>query len=140
MSRFLQIFILLTAVQLGFTSCGDEPDGKWEKMKWTNVDNLMNIQGSYIIPEEGGTFRFQCWNYSVVWVDSYSINGVSYTLGGDDIPNVNDLWFGLNITDNKMTITADPLPESVESRYFSLDLTAGDTFDTLVFKQQRGVY
>ena len=26
MSRFLQIFILLTAVLLGFTSCGDEPD------------------------------------------------------------------------------------------------------------------
>lgn len=138
MRRFLRSLILLTIALLTATSCGDEPDGKWDKMKWTNVNNLMQEQGSYLIPEAGGTFRFQCRNYGHIWIASYTINGVSYPINGESLPEMDDVWFTVIIKDNIMTIVAEPLPESVESRYFSLELTAGDIFDTFVFKQQRG--
>ena len=136
MSRTLQLFILLTVALLGFTSCGDELDGKWEKMKWTNVNNLMKVQGSYLIPEEGGTFRFQCRNYGRIWIDSYTVDGVPYVFNSESPLETGDLWFSVIILDNNITITAMPLPESVESRYFNLVMTAGDIFDTLTFKQQ----
>ena len=39
MKHLSKILVLLFIAVLGVSSCGDEPDGKWDKMKWTNVNN-----------------------------------------------------------------------------------------------------
>ena len=45
MKHVLKISILLMAVLLGLSSCGDgdEPDGKWEKMKWKQLHQHMEL-------------------------------------------------------------------------------------------------
>lgn len=138
MKNLSRIFILLFVALLGFSSCGtDEPDGKWEKMKWTNVDNLMNVNGVYLLPEEGGTFTFLCRNYEQPWISSVAVNGVTYKVNSENNKVFNGEWFTLKFEGNKLTITLQSLPQSVESRGFDLVATAGDIFDTFIFNQKR---
>ena len=142
MKRLSIIFILMTAVLLSVASCGsgDEPDGNWAPMKWTNVNNLMNFQGVYYFPEEAGSYIFLCRNYEQPWFNSIQEDGV---MKAPDIENPRDFaggWYTLKFEGNKLTITVESLPASVESRSFSVDVTAGDIFDHLYFCQQRNVY
>ena len=131
MKQLSTLFILLLVALLGVTSCGsDEPVGIWEKMKWTNVNDLKNVQGVYIIPEEGGTFTFLCRNYEKPWF--------SMAVGHET--EFRGEWFSAKFEGNKMIVTVDALPQAVDSRNFSLQVTAGDIFDTFLFRQEKGAY
>ncbi|MBQ3364808.1 MAG: hypothetical protein IJG42_12760 [Muribaculaceae bacterium] len=141
MKNLSKLFILLAIVLLGVSSCGsDEPDGKWEKMKWHNVANLMNQQGVYLIPEEGGTFVFQCRNYSNPWITSVTVDGVSISIDNSSNKEYNGEWCTVKFEGSNLSITAQPLPASVERRNLDIRVTAGDIFDTLPFAQQRGIH
>ena len=50
----------------GVASCGDDepPIGIWEIMKWNDLSVLSKENGVYIIPAAGGTYTFECKNYS----------------------------------------------------------------------------
>ena len=137
MKNLSKVFILLFIALLGFSSCGDEPDGKWEKMKWTNVNNLMNVNGVYLFPAEGGSYTFLCRNYEHPWISSVTVNGVRQAVNSDTPMEFDGEWFSLKFEGNKLTITVQSLPESLESRGFDLAVTAGDIFDTLIFSQQK---
>ena len=139
MKLFSKICILLTTILVVAASCGDEPDGLWEKMKWTNVNNLMNINGVYYIPEEGGTFSFLCRNYSHPWFSSIFVDGIEQQLN-ENLHEYHGEWISVKFEDNNLIITAEPLPGPVESRVVNLDVTAGDIFDNLVFSQKKNVY
>ena len=140
MKLLSRISVLLIVLLLGATSCGDEPDGKRDKIKWTNVDNLMNVNGVYYLPEEGGTCSFTCRNYSNLWMTSIVVDGVRYEFdNGNRLEFFGD-WLTLKIEGNNLMITANALPESIESRGFTLEVTSGDVFDTIVFGQKKNVY
>ena len=139
MYKLSKLFILLMIAMLGVASCGDEPDGKWQKMKWTNVNNLMNRQGVYLIPEEGGVFVFQCRNYDHPWIDSVTVDGVEYVVNNADNREFIGDWCIVRFDGNNMYVTAVPMPQSLEARSLTVHVTAGDIFDTLMFSQQKGV-
>lgn len=136
-----KIFVLLFVVLLSFSSCGnDEPDGKWAPMKWTNVNNLMNINGDYFLPEVGGTYTFLCRNYDHPWIASVTVDGVQQMLDNENKLEYNAQWCSVKFEGNKLIIEAQPLPASVDSRNIRLEVTAGDIFDHLVFVQKKDVY
>lgn len=140
MKQLTKYLILLIVAVLGVTSCGsDEPDGKWERMKWTNVNDLKNVNGVYILPEENGTYTFLCRNYEQPWFTSFTVNGVQQTVS-DNHSISGDWWFTAKFEGNKLLITVGTLPKSVDSRDFTLNVTAGDIFDSLIFRQEKGAY
>ena len=141
MKQLSKFFILLFVVLLGFSSCGkDEPVGIWAKMKWTNVNNLMNINGDYFLPEVGGTYTFLCRNYDQPWISSVTVDGVQQMLDNENRLEYNGEWCSVRFEGNKLIIDAQPLPTSVDSRNIILEVTAGDIFDHLVFVQKKDVY
>ena len=140
MKQILRTFLFLMVALVAVVSCGDEPDGKWDKMQWTNVNNLMNVNGVYLFPEESGSYTFLCRNYDRPWIESVIVNGVPQAVDNEDRFQFNGEWFTLNFEGNKLIINVKELPESVESRSFDLNVTAGDIFDTLNFSQKKNSY
>ena len=141
MKYLSRIFILAFVVLLGATSCGsDEPDGNWEKMKWTNVNDLKNVNGVYLLPEEGGTCTFLCRNYDHPWISSVTVDGVNQVLNNGNQMEFNGEWCTVKFEGNKMIVTTQPLPASLELRNFDVNVTAGDIFDTFHFRQQKNAY
>ena len=141
MKHLSKIFILVFITLLGFSSCGsDEPDGKWDKMKWTNVNNLMNVNGVYLLPEEGGSYTFTCRNYNTIWISSVTVDGVQYALDNDSRLAFNGEWCTLKVEGNKLIITAQTMPGSLETRNIDVTMTAGDIFDTINFSQRKDIH
>ena len=137
-----KISILLIAVLLGFSSCSDEPDGKWAKMKWNNVDNLVKVNNIYVIPEEGGTFTFECKNYTP-WLSRVYVNNEPKPIVREDLHEmwkkcIIDDWFEIEIVDKKMIIFFDRIDDYyLTERKVTVEVTAGDIFDTFIFQQQK---
>lgn len=138
--KFLSQFsILMIAVLLGFSSCGDEPDGKWSKMKWNNVDNLTKTNNIYVIPEEGGSFTFECKNYTP-WIADVVINTERQDILSQDDwkwKEYRNDWFEVKITDKKVIFSFDEIKEPMTGRTAEVVVTAGDIFDTFIFQQQK---
>lgn len=138
--KFLSKFsFLLIAVLLGFSSCGDEPDGKWAKMKWNNVDNLSKTNNIYVIPEEGGSFTFECKNYTP-WIAEVVINTEHQDISSQEDWNWKEYrndWFEVKITDKKVIFSFDEIKEPMTGRTAEVVMTAGDIFDTFIFQQQK---
>ena len=57
--------LLLLIIPLFLSSCTEE-DGKWEPMKWRS-EVKKSSNGYYQVSPDGGTFVFQCKNYSLFW-------------------------------------------------------------------------
>ena len=141
MKHLSKIFILVFIALLGLSSCGsDEPEGKWDKMKWTNVNNLMNVNGVYLLPEEGGTYTFLCRNYEHPWFNSFLVDGVQQNPDNENRMEFHGEWCTLIFEGNKLTITAQPLPASLEVRNIDVRVTAGDIFDSLNFSQRKDIH
>ena len=129
----------MIAVLLGFSSCGDEPDGKWSKMKWNNVDNLTKTNNIYVIPEEGGSFTFECKNYTP-WIADVVINTERQDILSQDDwkwKEYRNDWFEVKITDKKVIFSFDEIKEPMTGRTAEVVVTAGDIFDTFIFQQQK---
>jgi len=128
------VMIALTLAITILASCSlDEPDGKWSKMKWKDHSGLTKQDGTYFVPASGGTYTFECLNYSSPWIASI---GEDY-LHSDDFHSYTGSWFAVECKKQNVTITVQPLDEGVESRNFTVTVTAGDIFDTFRFTQQR---
>ena len=141
MKHLFKISILLVVALLAFSSCGDEPDGKWAKMKWKNVDNLAKVDNVYVIPEGGGTFTFECTNYKAPWISTIMENGVDeYSLVeiNNDFRKFTGNWFEVECINADLVVTIDPLEADCYDRSLTVVVTAGDIFDTFVFQQQKG--
>lgn len=134
----LFILILLAAVAV-LVSCGDEPDGKWDKMKWNAPSGLAKENGIYIVPAEGGTYTFECKNYSAPWLSGILDNGeyVYPHPGQEDVHSFTGDWFGVHCDHANVTITIQPLDGSTSSRSLNVGVTAGDIFDSINFLQRQ---
>ena len=76
MKKATIVLIIFLATVAGLVSCGgDEPDGKWDKMKWKDLSGLSKENGVYIVPADGGTYAFECTNYNSPWLSGILDNG-----------------------------------------------------------------
>lgn len=137
MKQLSKICIFLIIMLIGAASCGDEPDGKWDKMKWNNVDNLTKVNNIYMIPKEGGAFTFECKNYTP-WLSDVIINSERQDIiTQENWKGYKKDWFEVKIVDKKVIYSFDALEEPMTGRTVEVVVTAGDIFDTFVFQQQK---
>ena len=133
--------LLLVMLALSLIACSlDEPDGKWDRMKWVDVNDLMNDQGVYLLYQEGGSFTFECKNYSSPWIGGITIDGVYQEINYEDPKSFHGEWLEVKMDKNQLTIIVDQLPDSLESRSFNIDVTAGDIFHYFKFSQRKNVH
>ena len=130
--------LLLCAVSILLMGCGDDPDGKWAKMKWNVPSGLTKTEGIYMIPASGGTFVFTCKNYKP-WIAGIADNnnGLGYPIDISEMHNFEGTWFGVICNQYDVTIRFDPLSAEEDSRELKVMLTAGDIFDHFTFRQLR---
>lgn len=134
MKERAKTLLLLLVLLVGVAACGsDEPDGKWAKMKWENVDNLEKVNGVYVIPEGGGSFTFECKNYNP-WLADVIINGEHQDMG-ENWKEYKDDWLEVKVVDKKIIFTFDKIGESMTTRRVEIVVTAGDIFDHFSFQQ-----
>jgi hypothetical protein len=139
MKLLSRISILLIIVLLGLSSCGDEPDGKWDKMKWNDLSNLKQVDGNYIVPASGGTYTFECKNYMAPWINTVMENGVtdfSLIEINHDFHRFTGSWFDVQCINADLVVTIDPLDADCNERNMTVIVTAGDIFEIFVFQQQ----
>ena len=135
----ISLILFLTAMA-SLVSCGDEPDGKWDKMKWKNLSGLAKENGTYVVPADGGTYAFECKNYSAPWLSGILADGEPvYYPGGkqDDFHSFTGDWFSVLCDHATVTVTIQPLDEATDSRSLNVVVTAGDIFDSIDFVQRR---
>ena len=140
MKLLSRISILLIVALLGLSSCGDEPDGKWDKMKWNDLSNLKQVEGKYIVPASGGTYTFECKNYMAPWINTVMEDGVAdYSLYeiSNDFHKYTGNWFEVRCINADLVVTIAPLEADNPTRSLTVVVTAGDIFDTFVFQQQK---
>ena len=133
MKKATILLIILLATVASLVSCGDEPDGKWDKMKWKNLSGLTKENGTYIVPADGGTYAFECKNYHP-WLSEVIINGEYQDTGWDRKGYKND-WLEVKVVDKKIIFTFDKISESMTTRRVEIVVTAGDIFDRFSFQQ-----
>lgn len=141
MKKIAKTLLILLLVIVTATSCGkDEPDGKWDKMKWKVPSDLVKIQeGVYQVPLSGGSFTFICENYEP-WIELLYESGphVSYeTPGPSDV--INGEWCSVKCVKKNVTITFCPTTED-DPHEFEITLTAGDIFYHFFFLQKNRLY
>lgn len=130
--------ILAVSLVLAFTlsACSDE-DGDWDSMKW-NTSVVKEKDGKIAVPSQGGSYVFICTNYNKPWMSDLTVktDGKEETHYHPDdrvdiitSPELTAEWNG-----NTLTVTVAP-NETGKERQMALHVTAGDIFDTFIFKQ-----
>ena len=140
MKKATILLIIFLATLASLASCSsNEPDGKWDKMKWKDLSGLSKENGVYIVPADGGTYAFECTNYSSPWLSGILDNGeyVYPSLGHEDFHSFTGDWFNVVCDHATVTITIQPLDGTTASRSLSVGVTAGDIFDSIDFVQRR---
>lgn len=139
MKQITKTLILLLVVLVGATSCGkDEPDGKWENMKWKIPSGVIQLDSnSFIVPTSGGSFTFVCENYEP-WIATITeregYTSVEYVVQKQNSHYFEEKWGSVKCEKKNVTITFTPIDED-DVRELEVTLTAGDLFHTFVFLQ-----
>ena len=134
MKQVLRTIVLLFVVMAVATSCcREEPDGKWEKMKWNDLSGLTKENGVYIVPDTGGTYTFECKNYTP-WID-HCDSGYNDVVVSS-FTHVYNEWFDVNVDSKKVIVTFQPLEDGIQTRQLTLSVTGGDIFDHFRFQQR----
>lgn len=129
--------ILVMAVALiSFTSCSDDPDGKWDAMSWKAEVPVQATDGVYTVSATGTEFTFSCRNYSSPWMADAVSNGEHYfpPREENDFHTITADWFKAEISGNKLKVVFEN-NNTAEERPLQLTVTAGDIFYTFKFKQ-----
>ena len=134
---FLCIALICT---LYLTSCSKE-DGDWEPMKWKTTATTAK-DGYIYVDSDGGTFVFQCRNYSRPWmadvVQTEDEKSVRYnppeTDGKTDFKKIETTWLTSACENNTVTVKIQPTT-APHYRTMHVTVTAGDIFFTFKFKQ-----
>ena len=137
MKKATILLINFLATLASLASCSsNEPDGKWDKMKWKDLSGLAKENGAYIVPADGGAYAFECTNYSSPWLSSILDNG-EYVYPSPDFHSFTSDWFSVLCDHATVTVNIQPLDGSTASRSLSVGVTAGDIFDSFDFVQRR---
>lgn len=129
-SKFIYATLALLLLLL---SC-ESRDGDWDPMVWesNNVSNI-NKNKNIEVLQAGNTYAFTCKNYESFWVYAIQENGKQI-----EEPHYNkyeDNNISISIEKNKMNVTVFP-NEGYQIRNISIGVTAGDIFDSFIFKQK----
>lgn len=131
--------LLLLIIQLFLSSCTEE-DGKWEPMKWRS-EVKKSSDGYYQVSPDGGTFVFQCKNYSLFWpieVKESEEGGIEKSFRSEynnsQITSIKSDWLTAKCEGSKLTVTIQPTTSKC-CRFFKLSIEAGDVGDDFCFKQ-----
>ncbi|MCD8387065.1 MAG: hypothetical protein LUD17_09280 [Bacteroidales bacterium] len=136
------VMMLSLCIMTVTASCGDDPEGKWDPMKWKATSAVEKSDGSYMVGPEGGEYTFECKNYAGFWFSKAVVKAGS-TLA-NYYPEFNDSGNGLTLDaswahftsqSNQLTVTID-LNDGTDTRQVAVTVTAGDVFDTFQFCQQ----
>ena len=137
MKQMTKTLLLLFVLLIGAAACSkDEPDGKWAKMKWEEPAGITKVDGVYVIPASGGTYKFTCKNYKP-WISHIVEVSEEYeqiaTL--NDVHNCEGSWYSVKCEGNDVTVTFKPRPTDDYNHALQVTLTAGDIFDYFSFIQ-----
>ena len=138
MKKVILAATLAMAFVLG--ACSDD-DGDWAPMRWkTSV--VKEKDGKIAVPTQGGSYVFICTNYNTPWMANLKeiIEGKEtyYNIPYDDNPNsaysITSPWLTAHWNANTLTVNVEP-NETGKERKMEVTVTAGDIFDTFIFKQ-----
>ena len=135
--RKLSFLLLCVTFSVFLVGCGgDEPDGIWAKMQWDVPSGLSQVDGVYMIPSSGGTYKFTCKNYKP-WIELV----LEYNMLPAPIADFHFCegeWYSVTCDNYDVIITFQRLGnDDEESRDLKVELTAGDIFDYFTFRQTR---
>ena len=128
--------IALLVFAVAISSCSDDPDGKWDSMKWKSEVPVQKMDGVYIVPSEGFEFTFSCRNYSSPWMENGMSAGEYYypPREANNYHSITAEWFKAEIIGNKLMVAFED-NDTKEERLLELTVTAGDIFHTFKFRQ-----
>ena len=134
--------LLLAMVACTLASCSED-DGDWEEMKW-DTSVKAGKDGVISVGSEGGTYEFKCKNYNP-WLCSISqfedgMEGEVFDRNTDDNRYADQgmyiagTWLTAKCSDSTLTVEIKP-NESQKEHKMTVEVTAGDIFDSFVFRQ-----
>ena len=141
--RTAKLWRLALAMLAAFSlvSCSsDDPDGKWDSMKWSKTDyKVVKEDGTkyYYVPKEGIEFTFTCKNYGP-WLSSVKAvtdDKIEYIYPNDDFHSLDYESIHVKAEGKTVTVSFDPIENDRQSRRYMLTVTAGDVFDNFCFIQ-----
>lgn len=134
--KILRLALVMLAASC-FASCNlDDPDGKWDPMKWKADVPVQTTDGVYTIRAVGEELTFSCRNYSSPWIASAVSNGEYFypPREANDFNTITTDWFRAETSGNKLNVVFEA-NETTSERRLELTVTAGDIFYTFKFKQ-----
>ena len=136
MKQITKKFLFLLVILIGVAACGkDEPPiGIWEEMKWEEPGGLTKVDGIYIVPVSGGTYKFTCKNYKP-WIAEI-FDYYDQTMGVWVDRSYEGTWYSVKCEGNDVTFTFRPLADDGDIHDVLVTLTAGDIFDRFRFIQR----
>lgn len=132
------LLLILMVLPLFIASCSDD-DGKIEPMKWKS-ETKQSSDGYFHVSPQGGTFVFQCANYSDFWITSITEQEAKgeekkFTPPYDDQKHFTITSDWATATQNGNTLTVTILPTtSNANRYIKVSVQNGDAFDEIKFR------
>lgn len=132
------LLLILMVLPLFIASCSDD-DGKVEPMKWKS-ETRQSSDGYFHVSPQGGTFVFQCANYSDFWITSISEQEAKgeekkFTPPYDDQKHftITSNWATATQNGNTLTVTISPTTSNA-NRFIKVSVQTGDAFDEFKFK------
>ncbi len=138
LSKIWNNLLVMGSAAITLASCNTTETnelGKWEPMVWETGNPPKKVARTNYVPSAGGEFIFYCVNY-VPWFEGAVANGKYYypPREKNDFNTLTTEWAKAEINGNKLKVTFDANETGME-RQLTLEVTAGDIFDTFNFKQ-----
>jgi len=121
-------FIIALCVIMG--ACGDDPEGKWDEMKWKSQTRFTSdFPHAVTLDAAGETVIFTCTNYSMMGVDAIDQQG-----NRTPIEDLSATWYTATWSDNVFILIV-PANQTGKSRTIQLYPWSGDVQDSFLFTQ-----
>ena len=134
--------LLLAMAACTQTSCSED-DGDWEEMKW-DTSVKAGKDGIISVGSEGGTYEFKCKNYNpwLCSITQFEDEDVAVWYAHDTDENqyadqnlrIITPWLTARCSGSTLTVEIKP-NESQKEHTMTVEVTAGDIFDSFVFRQ-----
>lgn len=110
-------------------SC-DDPDGKWDDMKWKSQTHFTrDFPHEVTLKASGETVSFTCLNYAMMGIDAIDANG--YRVPCEELDTC---WWDLTWNDD-VFIMSIPANHSGKTRVVQIYPWSGDVQDSFLFRQ-----